>query len=205
MIITFLSRYSAQHTISTRLYTQGCKPPAPLGSFHAIHPSFRSKNSNREMRWIIPSNWENHKIILNVSVCICESTPLTPLLSELAPPILQWNKTVCLWVSWSRNTILFDPAVCIWAQPVQAQTRAWAALLGLGAIFPKSKTPVERKGRCWICRSPLNADEFIEIPVKSYCCAVGNFQVLIKRPVLPSNTPAPKIAVNTWSSCQISV
>lgn len=43
----------------------------------------------------------------------------------------------------------------------------------------------------------LDADEFIEITVKSYRCAVGNFQVLIKQPALPSSTPAPKIAVNT--------
>lgn len=40
------------------------------------------------MRWIIPSDSVSHKLILNLSVCICESIPLTPLPSELAPSIL---------------------------------------------------------------------------------------------------------------------
>lgn len=40
------------------------------------------------MRWIIPSESADHKIILNLPVCICESTPLSPLPSELAPSVL---------------------------------------------------------------------------------------------------------------------
>lgn len=38
---------SVQHTINNWLHTRGCRTSAPLGSFHAIHPSFRSKNSKR--------------------------------------------------------------------------------------------------------------------------------------------------------------
>lgn len=152
------------------------------------------------MRWIIPSDSVKRKIILILSVCLCESTLLTPLPSELAPSILQRNKSFCPWVSSSNiSSFLIQPFVF---GLNQSNCKHELRYLDLEPISLNSG---ERKGRCWICRSPLNADEFIEIPLKSYCCAVGDFQVLIKRPVSPSNTPAPEMAINTWASCQTSV